>query len=64
MLYNSIKKRAYEQKISIYKIEKDLGLSNGAIRKWNSSTPSAVTLKKVANYLGVSIDELLKEKSE
>ncbi|KFN87454.1 hypothetical protein H702_07290 [Streptococcus equinus JB1] len=64
MLYEVIKKKASDKKVSIYKIEKDLDLSNGSIRKWNNSVPSAITLSKVASYLGVSVEELLEDKNE
>lgn len=59
MLYDKIKKVADSKSISIYRIEKDLEFSNGSLRKWNSSTPSATSLKKVADYLGVDLNNLL-----
>lgn len=61
MLYDKIKNLAEQKNISIYRIEKDLDLSNGSIRKWNSSIPLSQTLKKVADYLNVSIDKLMEE---
>ena len=61
MLYDKIKKIAKENNISIYRIERDLDLSNGSIRKWNSSIPLSQTLTKVAKYLGVSISDLMEE---
>lgn len=61
MLYNKIKEVAKTKSLSIYRIERDLGFSNGSLRKWNNSTPSATSLKKVANYLNVTSDELLEE---
>ena len=61
MLYDKIKEVAKTQSLSIYRIERDLGFSNGSLRKWNNSTPSATSLKKVANYLNVTSDELLEE---
>jgi len=61
MLYDKIKNIAEQKDISIYRIEKDLDLSNGSIRKWNSSIPLSQTLKKVADYLNVSIDKLMEE---
>lgn len=61
MLYDKIKNIAEQKDISIYRIEKDLDLSNGSIRKWNSSIPLSQTLKKVAGYLNVSIDKLMEE---
>jgi repressor len=61
MLYDKIKEVAKTKSLSIYRIERDLGFSNGSLRKWNNSTPSATSLKKVANYLNVTLDELLEE---
>lgn len=61
MLYDKIKNIAEQKNISIYRIEKDLDLSNGSIRKWNSSIPLSQALKKVADYLNVSIDKLMDE---
>lgn len=61
MIYDKIKKIAKENNISIYRIERDLDLSNGSIRKWNSSIPLSQTLNKVAQYLGVSISDLMEE---
>lgn len=59
MLYNKIKKIARDRKVSIYRIERDTDMSNGTISKWNESHPEARNLKKVADYLEVSMDELL-----
>lgn len=61
MLYDKIKEIAKTKSLSIYRIERDLGFSNGSLRKWNNSTPSATSLKKVANYLNVTLDDLLEE---
>lgn len=64
MIYTKIKQLADENGISIYRIEKDAGLSNGAIGKWGKTanqTPSSESLQKVATYLGVSMEYLLKE---
>ncbi|MDH5055885.1 helix-turn-helix domain-containing protein [Enterococcus faecalis] len=62
MLYERIKSISEEKALSIYKIERDLDFSNGTISKWNKSMPSAKNLKKVADYLGVDMEELLKTK--
>lgn len=61
MIYDKIKEIASEKGISIYRIEKDLGLGNGAISKWNNSSPSATTLNSIANYLNVRLEQLLEE---
>lgn len=64
MIYDKIKEIASEKGISIYRIEKDLDLGNGAISKWNNSSPSATTLNSIANYLNVRLEQLLEEKHE
>lgn len=61
MLYDKIKEVAQTRNVSIYRIERDLKFSNGSLRKWNNSTPSVTSLKKVANYLDVTLDELLED---
>ncbi|EME5971835.1 helix-turn-helix transcriptional regulator [Enterococcus faecium] len=62
MLYEKIKKIANAKGISINKLEKDLGFSSSYISKWKRSVPSADKLQKVANYLNVSMEELLTQK--
>lgn len=41
-------------------VEKECGLSNGAISKWKNSVPKADSLQKVADYLGVTLDYVMK----
>lgn len=63
MVYQNIKKIADQKKISIYRIEKDCALSNGIIGKWGkvaNQKPSAENLRKVAEYLETTIEELLR----
>lgn len=60
-LYDTIKGIAEEKGVSVYRIEKDLKLSNGQISKWNKVTPYSITLYRVAQYLGVSIEDILEE---
>lgn len=64
VLYEKIKSIAKVRGISINKIESDLGFSSSSISKWKKSMPGANSLKMVADYLDVSIDELLKEEEE
>lgn len=61
MVYDKVKKLADEQKISIYALEKKAGLQNGAIGKWRESSPTLKSLQAVADALGISVNELLKE---
>lgn len=64
MLYDNVKKICEEKGISVGKIEKDLQLSNGSICKWNENEPGIRKVQKVADYLGVSIEELLKDEQK
>ncbi len=61
MLYDNVKRICEKKGISIGKVEKDLQLSNGSICKWNENEPGIRKVQKVAEYLGVSIEELLRE---
>lgn len=60
-IYDRIIIIANEKGVSIYKLERDLGLSNGTISKWNKSIPGSVNLVKVANYLGTTVEKLINE---
>lgn len=54
-MYLKIKKLCEERNISIYRLEKDLDLSSGIVRKWKNSTPSVDKLNKIAQYFNVPI---------
>lgn len=58
-VYTAIKGIANERKISIYKIERDLQLTNGVISHWDKSMPRADSLQSVADYLGVTSSFIL-----
>lgn len=62
MLYDKIKNVCKEKGVSVSFVEKESGLSNGTISKWNKSSPTVNKLKAVANYFGVSIEYFLEEK--
>ena len=59
MIYDKIKEICKEQGISVNSVEKQAKLSNGAISKWNESSPTAENLKSVADVLKVKVDKLL-----
>ena len=60
MIYQNIKSIADSQKVSIRKIEQDTGITLGSIYHWNDVKPSVDKVAKVAIYLGVTVEELLK----
>lgn len=64
IIYDKVKKLADERNISIYALERKAGLKNGAISKWQASSPTLKSLQAVANALEVSINELLEEQEK
>lgn len=48
-----------EKNISIKQAERECGISNGSIRRWDTSSPSIDNLIKLADFLEISIDFLL-----
>lgn len=60
-VYENVKRRCTEKNISILALEKDCGFSLGSICKWDVSIPRADRLQKVADRLGCTSAELLKE---
>lgn len=47
--------------IGITALERRVGLGNGTICRWAVNSPSVSNLAKVADFFGVSIDDLLRE---
>lgn len=64
MLYEKVKALAKKRKVSIYELERRSRLANGSISKWKVSDPSLSKAKRVADQLGVSLDELARENDE
>lgn len=61
MLYNNVKAICEEKGIPISKLEDDLDFPRSYICKWNKNEPGIRKVQKVADHLGVPIEELLKE---
>ena len=61
MLFDNISRFCEKKGISIFALEKAVGLGNGTIRLWKDSSPKVNNLKSVADYLDTTIDELMKE---
>lgn len=60
-MFAKIEKLCKEQNISVTALEAKLGFGRCTILKWKTSNPTVDKLKKVANYFGVSIEELITE---
>ena len=59
VLYDNVKQACREKGVSVSALEKAVGCSNGCISKWNESEPGIRKVQKVADYLGVAIEDLL-----
>lgn len=62
MVLDNIRKKCGEVGISLYALEKVLGFGNGTISSWATSSPSVDKLKRVSDYFGVTVDELITER--
>ena len=57
-LKDRIKELCKERGISVSKLERDCGFSNGYISKLDKSTPNTKKIQTIADYFGVSLDFL------
>lgn len=58
-LLDRVKMLCKEKGISQGKMEKEIGISNGASSKWKTSSPSMEILQKLSKYFDVSVDYLM-----
>lgn len=58
-LVRRIKLLCDERKVTFAEVEREIGISNGQIRRWDNVSPKSETLQKVADYFDVSTDYLL-----
>lgn len=54
-----VQRLAKERKLTIAEIERNTGIANGTIGKWDKQNPSVETLQKLSDYFNVSADYLL-----
>ena len=59
MILENINRLCKEHGISIAKLERETGISNGTIARWGISSPVISNVKSVADYFDVSVDSLL-----
>lgn len=58
-IVNSIKNLCKNSNITITKLEEAIGLSQGLISRWTKSEPSLSKIIDIADYFGVSLDEVV-----
>ena len=59
MILANITKLCKERGISIAKLERETGISNGTISRWGASSPTVENVRKVADFFNVTIDTLV-----
>ena len=64
MVTENIRKLCEERNISVCALEKEVGLGNGTVGKWRNTSPRVDRLQLVANYFGVTVDELLQDRRD
>ena len=64
MLVRNIRKLCSEKGISIRQLERSVGLTNGIVASWEEKAPSVMRVKAVADFFGVTVDDLLTEPEE
>lgn len=61
MIYEKIMALCKSRNISVRRLEKETGLGNGVIAGWKHGYPRVDKLLAVADYFGVTLDELVRE---
>lgn len=64
MIYKNVVRLCKERNITVSRLEKEVGLGNATVRGWEFSIPKVDKLKLVADFFGVTVDDLLKEEPE
>lgn len=60
-IVEKIRKLAEQQRLSIRQIEIAAEVSNGAIARWDEKLPSVDKVFRVANVLGCTVDDLIRD---
>lgn len=63
MIFNNIKRLCEQQGITITELERSVGLASYTIGKWRNVSPTIGNLKAVADFFGVTVDELIREEA-
>ena len=64
MLLKNISRLCKEKGVSIARLERETGISNGTISRWGTSSPTVENVRKVAEYFGTSVDALISESTD
>lgn len=61
MIVANIRALCGEKGVTIAEVERVTGIGNGVIRRWDEGSPRLSSIKRVADFFGVTVDELLKD---
>lgn len=61
MVFDRVLRLCEERNITISRLEKECGFGNATIRGWAKSDPRVSSVQTVANYFGITVDELLSD---
>lgn len=61
MIFENIKFYAKQKGLSISEVERQAHIAKGHVYKWKNYFPNISTAMKVAEVLGVTVDDLLRE---
>lgn len=59
MITTNIEILCHRKGITVSGLERSLGFGNSTIAKWSKSSPTVEKLAAVADYFGVTVDDLL-----
>lgn len=60
-VFNNVRKALEEKGISVTEFENKINLQRGGFYKWKNHEPSVFKVKAAADFLGVSMESLMKE---
>ena len=61
MIVKNIKRLCEEHNTSLWALERATGIGNGVIARWDKATPRIDGIQKVADYFGVTLDEIVRD---
>lgn len=64
MILQNVLRLCHEKKISVAKLEREIGLGNATISRWGTSSPTVENARKVADYFGLTVDQLINDNRE
>ncbi|WP_251315829.1 helix-turn-helix domain-containing protein [Flintibacter muris] len=64
IMVDKIRRLCQAQGKSLFSLEKECGLGNGTINKWDRNSPSVAKVAAVADALGVSVSYLIGEQEK